>query len=205
VSSPAPLDALQDGRRLRSERSRAAVVDALLELYNEGELRPGTADIAARAGISERSVFRHFEDLDALVEAAITRQWSRIGYLFAPPDASGSRVERVRALVAQRLAIHDVAAPAFRAANLLAPESPRLAATFALRRRILDDQIEQQFDRELRRRAPADHDQLLRALCAPASLESVEYLRSHAGLSRSVARGVLIRTLDALTMSKADQ
>jgi hypothetical protein len=41
---------LEDGRRQRSARSRDAVVDAILELLREGNLRPGADEIAARAG-----------------------------------------------------------------------------------------------------------------------------------------------------------
>jgi AcrR family transcriptional regulator len=204
MTADASPTAATDGRRLRSERSRDAVVDALLALYDEGELRPGAAAIAARAGVSERSVFRHFEDLDALVESAIARQWARIRHRFAPPDPTGSRARRASALVEQRLAIHDIAAPAMRAASLLAPDSSRLSETFALRRRLLDAQVEQQFARELARRARADREELARALCAIASLEHVEYLRAHAALSRGAARAVLTRTTRALLTSKVE-
>ena len=51
-----------DGRRLRRALNREAVVDALLSLYDEGNLRPGTDRIAERAGISPRSLFRYFDD-----------------------------------------------------------------------------------------------------------------------------------------------
>ena len=47
-----------DGRRVRRDRNRDAVVDALLTLYGEGNLEPGSAEIAERAGLSPRSLFR---------------------------------------------------------------------------------------------------------------------------------------------------
>src|SRR3954464_13078049 len=96
-------DQAMDGRRLRSDRSRAAVVDALLTLYEEGNPQPGAAEIARRAGVSERSVFRHFEDLDSLAETAIEREIERVGSLFRAPSAEGPTDARVRALVDQRL------------------------------------------------------------------------------------------------------
>src|ERR687892_611380 len=43
-------DVALDGRHQRAERSRTAVVDALLSLYDDGILRPGVADIAAWPG-----------------------------------------------------------------------------------------------------------------------------------------------------------
>ena len=55
-----------DGRRLRRDRNRTAVVDALLDLYGESNLRPSTAEIAERAGLSHRSLFRYFDDFEDL-------------------------------------------------------------------------------------------------------------------------------------------
>ena len=57
--------------------NREAVVDALLDLYAEGNLRPGTDEIAERAGISPRSLFRYFEDADDLAGEAVARQLAR--------------------------------------------------------------------------------------------------------------------------------
>src|SRR5438477_12334446 len=108
-----------DGRRLRSDRSRAAVVEALLTLYEEGVAQPGAAEIARRAGVSERSVFRHFEDLDSLAEATIDRELERVGDLFRAPAVDGALEERVRALVEQRLALYAATGSVARAASLL--------------------------------------------------------------------------------------
>src|SRR4051794_18549457 len=63
-----------DGRRERARRSREAVVDAILALLREGTLRPGVAQIAARADVSERTVFRHFQDLEQLFAEAAEHQ-----------------------------------------------------------------------------------------------------------------------------------
>ena len=52
----------RDGRTVRAERTRQALVDSLLNLLDEGQLTPTAAEIAARAGVSERSVFQHFPD-----------------------------------------------------------------------------------------------------------------------------------------------
>ena len=67
-----------DGRRLRRALNREAVVDALLDLYSEGNLRPSTDEIAERAGISPRSLFRYFEDSDDLAGEAVSRQLERV-------------------------------------------------------------------------------------------------------------------------------
>jgi TetR/AcrR family transcriptional regulator of autoinduction and epiphytic fitness len=64
--SEAPAPATTDGRVLRGERNREAIVEALLELYQEGDPQPPARAIAERAGVSLRTVFQHFNDMDTL-------------------------------------------------------------------------------------------------------------------------------------------
>jgi len=47
----APL-AAEDGRHARRERNRVAVVDAMLELYQEGNLDPSSDEIAAQKAVA---------------------------------------------------------------------------------------------------------------------------------------------------------
>jgi AcrR family transcriptional regulator len=191
-------DALEhrDGRHRRSEASRAAVVDALLGLYDDGVLQPGAGEIAARAGVSERSVFRHFDDLESLAEAAIERQWSRIAPYYEPPARDGAVGDRIGGLVRQRIALHNAAAPVARAGALLAPRSPIVRRTLAARRSVLRRQVAELFAAELD--AASDHAVLLAALDAAASFEQVEYLRATSGLSAARAAAVMTRMLTAL-------
>lgn len=196
--APAPAPAVDDGRRRRAERSRDAVVDALLELYGEGELRPGVARIAERAGVSQSSVFRHFQDLDGLVAAAADRQWERIRERFEPPPSEGDVGDRVRALVDQRLDLHDAAGPAMRAGRAALPDSTSLEGVFSMRRALLRRQVESQFRSELDAAPAVDRTALLDALDAATSLEQVEYLRHDLGFGRARAARALERTLVAL-------
>ena len=55
-----------DGRRLRSADSRARIVAAMLELIQAGETLPGAEQVAVRADVGLRTVFRHFKDMDSL-------------------------------------------------------------------------------------------------------------------------------------------
>jgi sulfate adenylyltransferase subunit 2 len=59
-----------DGRTARSDRTHNAVVDAFLHLLDEGNLRPTTEQIAARAAVSPRSVYE-IPHLRALESEAI--------------------------------------------------------------------------------------------------------------------------------------
>lgn len=201
VSGPPGCDGAPDGRRLRADRNRLAVVDALLELYGEGVLQPGAAEIAVRAGVSERSVFRHFADLETLAATAVERQWSRVAQHFAAPDSAGTSAERVGALARQRVALHRAIAPVARAALLVAPSSSTLRATLAARRGLLQRQVADQFRPELETLAPAVRRELLAALDVTASFETLEYLRVQCGLSAPRATAVVSRMLDALLVT----
>ncbi len=67
-----------DGRHLRSERSRAAIVDAMLELLRSGNTAPSSTEIAERAGVTQRTVFNHFSDMHTLMTAVMTRNGEHI-------------------------------------------------------------------------------------------------------------------------------
>lgn len=73
-----------DGRHERSARSRAAVVDAMLDLLREHEEQPSAQQIADRAGVSLRTVFRHHDDMESLLATAVEHQMNRVGHHFEP-------------------------------------------------------------------------------------------------------------------------
>jgi len=62
-----------DGRHRRSERSRDSIVTALLDLVAAGAISPSAEEVALRAGVGLRSVFRHFRDMESLFQAMRAR------------------------------------------------------------------------------------------------------------------------------------
>ena len=115
-----------DGRTARSARTRDAVVAAVLELVRAGNPRPTAKEIAARAGISLRSVYVHFDDLDDLFAAAGARQTEAVAHLLYPVDATLGRPERIAEVVRQRSAIWEELAPVRRAVLVWESSSPAL-------------------------------------------------------------------------------
>lgn len=59
-----------DGRRLRSDRSRQVIVESMLYLVGQGNLTPTAQQVANHAKVGTRSVFRHFEDMEAIFKTA---------------------------------------------------------------------------------------------------------------------------------------
>lgn len=55
-----------DGRRQRGEASRERIVKAMLELIGAGDVAPKAEDVAARADVGLRTVFRHFDNMESL-------------------------------------------------------------------------------------------------------------------------------------------
>jgi len=188
-----------DGRRLRRAANREAVVDALLDLYAEGDLRPSTDAIAERAGISPRSLFRYFDDTDDLADEAVTRQLARaLPLVSLDVDGSAPFEDRVRALVDQRFRLFDGVGQAARVTRLRAPFQPRLARTLAESRQFLRGQLRSLFAGEL---ASMDDDRAEAALAAAdvlATFEAHQLLTTDQGFSVTDAKSVIGRSLSVL-------
>jgi TetR/AcrR family transcriptional regulator, regulator of autoinduction and epiphytic fitness len=97
---------LTDGRSARAARTRDAVVEALLSLLDDGNYRPTARQVAERAGVSLRSVYVHFDDLEDLFTAAAHNHFARVRDLVQAIPGDGPLESRVDAFVRQRARIH---------------------------------------------------------------------------------------------------
>lgn len=78
-----------DLRDAHRDLTRGRIVEAALNLLREG--KPGDltfSGVAARSGMTERTVYRHFETREALMAAA----WARINELVKTPEMPNSPV-----------------------------------------------------------------------------------------------------------------
>lgn len=178
-----------DGRRERGSRNKIAVVSALLDLYAEGEVSPSAARIAEIAGVSERSVFRYFDDMEDLASAAVELQWERVKPIYLDLDTNGDFEHRRRSIVAHRLRLHDSIAGVFRAAALGSIRRPAVALAVEQRRQYLRTQAIEQFSPELQTLTDAS----IRSTIVDhiLSLENIDYLRNSVGLTPSEVKEVL--------------
>lgn len=107
-----------DGRIQRSERSRLAIVQAMLELIGEGSLSPTAQQVAERADVGVRTVFRHFSDMETLFAAMNNQITAKVNSLFVDEVQTGPYSDRVEALIQSRMAIFGTLGPYVRSSTL---------------------------------------------------------------------------------------
>jgi len=91
-----------DGRLDRSTRTRAAIVDALVDLVREGNLMPTSEDVAARAQVGLRTVFRHFEDMETLYQEVNQAVQASVTHSLNLGPLEGDLEPRLRTLLQRR-------------------------------------------------------------------------------------------------------
>jgi len=96
----------------------------MLDCLEAGILRPSAKQVAERAGVSTRAVFRHFEKMERLVEEVAELQLERIMRNLPPILGEGSLEERTDALVRHSMHRNETTAPVRRASQLSEPFSP---------------------------------------------------------------------------------
>jgi AcrR family transcriptional regulator len=185
-----------DGRNLRRDRNRDAVVTALLELFRAGTISPSADQIAERAGISVRSLFRYFDDVDDLVRTAVARQQQHLAPLYAL-DASPDQplAERIDRFVACRVRLLEGMGEVGRAARTLATRQPLLLAELARIRATLRRQLSSLFATELDALDPDDRAATLAAADVITSWESFDLMRNDQGLLRDQACAAMAAAL----------
>ncbi len=194
MSQLAPLD----GRLARSARTRHAVVDALLDLLGEGDLRPTAARIAERAGVSLRLVFHHFDDLEAIYSELADRQAVRVKPLTAPIPVTLPFARRVEEFSAQRGRLLETLSPVRRAAVLMEPFRPALAKRLKHARDLARAAAIAAFAPELSKLHGDEKRATIAALDLATSWVAWEQMRRHQGLPETDARGVIATTIRAL-------
>lgn len=190
-------DTRLDGRAARSARTRAAIVEALLDLNEDGELKPTAARIAERAGVSLRALWANFADMETLFAAAGKRiaQRQRAEQRAIPADLPLH--VRVARYCEQRSRMLEIVAPAARAARLREPFSPQLMRNRLDSRDRSRRELVAVFGHDLAA-AGRGADRLLDALVMVSAWPAWAVLRDDLELDVAQARDCLTRTVMAL-------
>ncbi|WP_426573275.1 TetR/AcrR family transcriptional regulator [Aquihabitans sp. McL0605] len=184
-----PIEEPIDGRTARAVRTKDAIVEATLGLIDEGDLRPTGPRIAERAGVSVRSIFQHFDDLDALFSAVGAKVAVRIAGLLHPIDPALALDERVTVFVKQRTEVMEALTPVLRAALVHAASSTVIRNQFEVGHGFLGAQVDAVFATEL---DAAEEPMLLReALMVSLSWVAWDLLRGAEGKSEDDASAVI--------------
>jgi AcrR family transcriptional regulator len=187
-----------DGRASRSARTRAAVVEALLALIEGGNLRPTARQIADEAGVSLRSVYVHFDDVESLFIAAAGRHHERLEALRTPCQTTGPLGERIRSLTERRRTMYEEGAQVRRAAVLQEPFSPALSRVFDLGRAAMRAEVEIVFAAELDKLPEDERPQLAAALEVAISSGTWDSLRTRHDLPPDEAATLVQNMLRAV-------
>ncbi|WP_169741812.1 TetR/AcrR family transcriptional regulator [Nocardioides aequoreus] len=188
-----------DGRAARRQRNLEAVLDAVHELFVEGDIEPSPEDVARRSGVSLRSVYRYFPDREQLLLAALQRRLVVAEPLFVLEGAGeGGPEERIAAFLDHRMLLYGAIAPTARVALLAARQLPVIAAVVHHRRSQLHALVWQQFAPELDRLGPERAEAVAAAIDTVCQFEPLEALRRERGLSEESTREVLATMLRAL-------
>lgn len=187
-------DETEDGRVLRGSRNRDRITDALFELIEAGELIPTADQVARKAGVGERTVFRHFADMETLFAELSGRVEREMRPLIEQPSTAGNREERVRALVAARAELYERISPFKHSAALQRVHSEFLQRNHAISNRALREHLVDRLDSELDGAAI----ETLEGLDFLTSFEAWDRLRNDQGLSRERATQVSVVAISRL-------
>jgi AcrR family transcriptional regulator len=184
-----------DGRRQRSERSKQAIIEAMLDMIGEGILIPTAQQVSERAGVGIRSVFRHFEDMESIFVMADEARRARYEDIFLGGDRKGTLEQRILHAVEQRAKGYELYG------NVMLTTLAQRWRFAVLRKNY------ERYQRGLRKDL---HDWLpelekldpgsCEAVHGVASFEFWNRLRDHQGLSKKTAIGVVVNLLNGLVV-----
>lgn len=186
-------DARPDGRRERSRSSRKRIVEAMMALIEGGDLMPSAARVADEAGVGLRTVFRHYDDMDALYREISRIVAERIWPIVTAPYRDNDWRANLRDLTRRRARVFETMLPYRLAANIKRYGSPYLMAQYG---QVVS--LEREF---VLRLLPADvtgDRYFVEALCATLSFQNWRAIRQDQGLSVEDASAVVAHMVDTL-------
>ncbi|WP_448579705.1 TetR/AcrR family transcriptional regulator [Thermaurantiacus sp.] len=183
-----------DGRRMRAQNNRERIVRAVVDLVGRNQLEPTAEAVAQEAGVSLRTVFRHFEEMENLYLEIAAAIFARAQPVIDQPFPAGlDWRQTLLEILDRRINVFELIAPYKRALDIFRHRSPALAEAHdrvaELSRSVLLSRLPQD------RRLNPEEVELLDFLFG---MESWYRLRDVQGLSVPDARAVIVRALAAI-------
>lgn len=115
-----------DGRRQRADESRRRIALAMLDLARAGEAAPSAEQVAERAGVGRRTVFRLFSDMDGVYREMHAVMAARLTPMFEAPFKGVTWRARIDELIERRGKMFEEMLPVKSAADAHRYHSPFL-------------------------------------------------------------------------------
>lgn len=175
------------------------MLDAVIDLFTEGDLDPAPDEVAARVGVSARSVYRYFDDRGALLRAAIDRQQERVLPLsLIHAIGEGELGDRIERFVTARLRLYEAIAATARASRARAAVNDVMREQVEQTRRFLREQVDRHFAPELAELDARRRRMVSGSVDTLCQLEALDHLRLHRRFSPKETRTLLIDALEAV-------
>jgi AcrR family transcriptional regulator len=138
VSEP---DRKRDGRVSRGKLNRAKIALAYAALIREGVITPTAEQVALRAGVGRRTVFRHFEDMEALFQDIARDAEAEIDLVMGKPIFGATWHEAIGNEIDLRCALYERFASLHIAAQITRYHSPSVDETQVKNAQLHHDRI----------------------------------------------------------------
>lgn len=195
-----PNTPLVDGRRERSRSSRGKIVAAMLELVGSGDTAPGAARVAEVAGVGLRSVFRHFDDMDALYREMSEVIEARVMPIVLQPPSGTTWKEKLLDITERRATVFETILPYRISANIKRFQSPYLMQDYRRLLKLESEMVDAHLPDSVRRDITG-----ARGLNVILSFQTWRLLRYDQELPVAEAKAVVRRLLsDAMAVLPAD-
>lgn len=96
-----------DGRHKRRHRSRQRIIEAMIQLVQEGVVEPTAERVSALAGVTIRTVFRHFADMDSLYREISKEMEEQTKNLFSNQLPGNDWRKQLHHLIDRRMLIFE--------------------------------------------------------------------------------------------------
>jgi AcrR family transcriptional regulator len=187
-----------DGRRIRSARTKARIIEAFLELLREGNVNPRVGEIANRAGCAVRSIHERFVSVNELHGTAADYAMNQAIALAPLANVDADRQTRISTQVRTRAGTCERTLHLWRMLLAGQGSSPVLRDKVTVARKMIGLRLEAMYRPELATLPAAERSKLLVTLEALTAFESWELMRVYHEMSFDDACGIWVRAIDRL-------
>ena len=187
-----------DGRVARGHRTRLAILDAYDRLIREAEVPPTGSELAAEAGVSARSVFTHFGDMDGVLAGAAERALEWLTESHVQIGQELPLAERIDLFSARQAEVLERTAPLYRMTHgprRSQRRSSKVSDALSKAEKVRRAYLRHLFEGELREADGAGDTEMFEALMTGTSWGAWDSLRVEQELDASRARAVLRRVI----------